>query len=156
MNIEQPTIKLHFNLKRTNIRILEPVLSLLKIDFYAYEEQKRHQSRAELLGQPSSSLDLGNGVYGGQATHPSLILNSSSLSSSSRLLSLSRSFSRRRFFRRAAAALWGRLFSFLSSSNIVEMSLPRWPVMVEMSFPRPTPESRGKRDREGETETTAC
>lgn len=61
MNIEQPTIKLHFNLKRTNIRILEPVLSLLKIDFYAYEEQKRHQSRAELLGQPSSSLDLGNG-----------------------------------------------------------------------------------------------
>nr|BAC29866.1 unnamed protein product [Mus musculus] len=42
-----------------------------------------------------------------------------------RLLSLSRSLSRRRFFLRAAAALWGRLFSFLSSSKIVEMSFPR-------------------------------
>ena len=114
--------------------------------------QNKSPIRAKFGWKPCSSLDLGNGIYG-QTTHPSLILNSSSLSSSSRLLSLSRSFSRRRFFRRAAAALWGRLFSFLSSSKIVEMSFPRWPVMVEISFPRPTPESRGRdvglRGREG-------
>lgn len=71
----------------------------------------------------------------------SLRQNSSSLSSSSTVLSLSRSFSRRRFFLRwPAEGLGGRPFSLPSSDwRMVEMSFPLWPVMFAMSFPRPAP-----------------
>ncbi|KAF3840619.1 hypothetical protein F7725_006481 [Dissostichus mawsoni] len=70
--------------------------------------------------------------------------NSSSLSSSSTVLSLSRSFSRRRFFLRGPAGGWGvSPFSFPSSAcRMTDMSFPRSPVMFAMSFPRPAPEEK--------------